>query len=90
MGIFMACVSVQSVYSWGHGSRKRSLDHLELGLWVVLSYHMGAGNKLSPLQEQQVLLTAEASLQALLQKKLKIFIHLMSAFFPPEIHIFNV
>lgn len=53
-GYFNGMCFVQYVYSWGHWSHKRSLDHLELGLWVVLSYHMNAGNKLGLLQEQQV------------------------------------
>lgn len=40
-----------------HRGQKRSLDHLQLELWMVVSYHVDAGNSQGPLQEQHVCLT---------------------------------
>jgi hypothetical protein len=38
------------------GGQKRTLDPLELELRTVVNDHVGAGNSLTPLQEQPVLL----------------------------------
>lgn len=40
-----------------HGWNKSPSDALELELWMAMSYHVGAGNQIHPLKEQQVLLT---------------------------------
>lgn len=35
--------------------RKWGWDHLQLELWMVVSYHVGTGTKPRPLQEQKML-----------------------------------
>lgn len=49
-----ACVCVAG------GGQKRTLDPLELELRTVVNDHVGAGNSLTPLQEQPVLLNCWA------------------------------
>ena len=45
--------------------QKRPSTSLELELQMVVSHHVGAGNRtLSPLEEQRVLLTTAQSLQS--------------------------
>lgn len=52
-----ACMCIMCVT----GGQKRVLETLEWELQKVVSCHMGAGSK-APLQEQQVFLTTEQSL----------------------------
>ena len=45
-----------------HRGQQRLSDPLELALWIAVSYHVGEPNP-GPLQQQQVLLLTEPSLQ---------------------------
>lgn len=53
------CMYYVCVLRAWHGGQKRATDPLELGLQVIVSHWM-LGSKLSPLQEQSVLLTSES------------------------------
>lgn len=54
------------IHRSGHGGQKRALDSLELELKVVVSgLTWVLGTKLGPLQEQQIFLIIEPSLQFL-------------------------
>lgn len=72
MGILPAWMSVHLVPG-AHISPKRELYPQELEQ-VVVSCHAGTGNLPSPLQEEQVLLVAEPSLQTVLYLFLFCFI----------------
>ena len=54
---YFACMHVCGLYVYSAlGGQKRTLDPLELELRTVVNDHVGAGNSLTPLQEQPVLL----------------------------------
>lgn len=46
-----------------HTGPRRGYDFLELELQMVVSFPIGAGKRIYPLQKQEVLLTTDMSLQ---------------------------
>ena len=45
MNVLPACIHMYHVHTWSHGGQKKGSNTLDLGLWMVVSHLVSAGER---------------------------------------------
>lgn len=55
MSILLAHMCVHNIHAWCYRGQKRALDSLKRELWMIVNYHVGAGNQTQVLYKNKYL-----------------------------------